>query len=87
MLSQRTTSITEARQNLAALLDSLETNGAVLIVRHSRPAAYLVAADMFDAILERLEDLEDVVDMRSVISDYHAGEGIPLEEALQDLGL
>ncbi len=74
-------------QNFANLLDTLDTSGAILIVRHSKPAAYLVAAGMFAAILERLEDLEDVVDMRTAIVDYHTGEGIPLEEALQDLGL
>ncbi|MBI4770344.1 MAG: type II toxin-antitoxin system Phd/YefM family antitoxin, partial [Chloroflexi bacterium] len=62
MLATRTASTTELRDNLASLLDSLEQSGSVMILRHSKPAAYLVLPALFEALLEKLEDAEDMLD-------------------------
>jgi hypothetical protein len=44
----RTASITDLRENLANVLDAPKSQ-PVMIVRHSKPAAYLVAPEFFVA--------------------------------------
>jgi prevent-host-death family protein len=68
-----TTSITELRDRLAETIDSLEEENAILIVRHSKPAAYLVSCELFESLLERVEDLDDQADMAAALADYHQG--------------
>ena len=87
MLSTRTASISELRDNLASLLDSLDQFGAVMILRHSKPAAYLVSPATFESLVERLEDLEDMQDMESALQDYRQGKTVPAEEVFGRLGV
>jgi prevent-host-death family protein len=88
MLPQRSASITELRTRLALFLDGLEESGPVMIVRHSKPAAYLISPSLFDALMEWLETVEDTRDGQAVLADYHAGRNIvPAEEVFARLGL
>lgn len=87
MIASRTTSITELRNHLADVLDSLNESGSVMIVRHSKPAAYLVSPEVFEGIFERLEDLIDRQDMEAALADYHQGRGVPADEVFKRLGL
>lgn len=54
----RTTSVTELRDRLAETIDTLSANNAVMVVRHSKPAAYLVSPEFFESLMEQLEQLE-----------------------------
>jgi len=83
----RTASVTELRDRLAETLDVLETEDAVMVVRHSRPAAYLVSPRIFEALVTCIEDLEDVQDMRIALDNFHQGNAVPAEEVLERLGL
>lgn len=74
-----TASITELRDKLAETINSLEDEKAILIMRNSKPAAYLVSRDLFESLIERMEDLEDQADMAAALSDYHQGQGQALE--------
>jgi antitoxin StbD len=57
ILSQYTASISELKKNPTALLR--EAGGApVAILNHNRPAAYLVPVDIYEAMLEAVEDAE-----------------------------
>ena len=50
-------SITELKKNPSAVLE--QAGGMpVAVLNHNRPAAYLVPADLYAAMMEKLEDLE-----------------------------
>ena len=83
----KTASITDLRDKLAETIDTLEKETAVLVVRHSKPAAYLVAPDFFESLIEQIEDLVDMRDMEAAMADYHAGKAVDAEEVFDRLGL
>lgn len=83
----KTTSVTDLRHNLSETIDSLGKDEALLVVRHSKSAAYLVSPEFFEGLLERLEDLADIRDMEAAVHDYHQGEAIDGEEVFDRLGL
>ena len=57
ILSHYTASISELKRNPTALLR--EAAGVpVAILNHNRPAAYLVPVDIYEAMLEAVEDAE-----------------------------
>jgi len=87
MLATRTASITELRDNLATWLDLLDQFGTVMILRHSKPAAYLVSPILFEALLERLEEVEDLRAMEAAVEDYRQGQAVPGEDVFARLGL
>jgi len=82
----KTASVTELRDNLAETIDSLDRENAVMVVRHSKPAAYLVAPELFESLVEQIEDLIDLLDMHAAIQDYRQGKAVDGAEALQGLG-
>lgn len=51
-------SLTEARVRLHELIKELDEKN-VLLLRHGKPVAVMVAYGTFEAMLERVEDLED----------------------------
>lgn len=52
-----TVSITELRRNLGAIIEEAGDE-AIAILNHNRPTAYLVPAEAFEALIDKLEDLE-----------------------------
>jgi antitoxin StbD len=50
-------SISELKKNPSALIDQSEGE-PIAILNHNRPTAYLVPADTYEAIMERLEDCQ-----------------------------
>jgi len=50
--------VTEAKARLGELLREAAEDD-VVVVRHGHPAAVIVGADRYDALLEELEDLKD----------------------------
>ncbi len=50
----RTTSVTQLRDRLAETIDTLGDEQAVMVVRHSRPAAYLVSPQYFERLIDQL---------------------------------
>ena len=83
----KTASITDLRNNLAETIDTLEKERALLIVRHSKPAAYLVAHEFFERLIDQIEDLLDIRDMEVAISDYRQGKAMAAEEVFERLSL
>ena len=84
----KTTTVTELRSDLAACISQLD-EGPVVVLSRSRPAAVLVEPKVFDAMLERLELLEDLLDGRRAMADYLADPASVLdaEEVFGRLGL
>ena len=57
LLAKSSVSITDLKKNPSAII--AEAEGApVAILNHNRPSAYLVPADTFEAMLEKIDDLE-----------------------------
>jgi prevent-host-death family protein len=83
----KTTSVTKLRSDLSSFLKDLD-DGPVLILSHSRPTAVLIEAEMFDALVEKIELLEDIIDGRRAIAEIRAdpGLGVDAEEVFERLG-
>ncbi len=82
-----TTSVTELRDKLSETIDALNEENAIMVVRRSKPAAYLVSTAMFESLLERIETLEDQCDMQAAVLDYQAGKAVEAEDVFERLGL
>jgi PHD/YefM family antitoxin component YafN of YafNO toxin-antitoxin module len=83
----KTVSITKLRVKLTETIESLDTENAVMVVRHRKPAAYLVSPRIFDELIEQLEKLEDLQDMALALTDYHKGAAVEAEDVFGQLGL
>lgn len=45
-------------------------DGPVLVLSHSQPKAVLVDPELFNALVEKVEMLEDLVDGRRALTEY-----------------
>ena len=84
----KTTTVTELRSDLSALIKGLD-DGPLVVLSHSRPAAVLVDPEMFDTLIEKCELLEDLIDGRRALSDYLEDRSIAVdaEDVFEHLGL
>ena len=57
IISPFSASITELKKNPTALLQQADGE-AIAILNHNRPTAYLIPANAYEAMQERLEDYE-----------------------------
>lgn len=56
--ANKTVSVTELKRNFSAILNEAG-NDPVAVLNHNRPEAYLLSAEHYERLLERLEDQED----------------------------
>lgn len=57
ILSSMSVSVTELKRNPSAIIEAAAGEPVVVLV-HNRPSAYLVPAETYERLMERLEDLE-----------------------------
>ena len=57
VLANCSASISELKKNPSALIDESEGE-PIAILNHNRPTAYLVPAETYEAIMEKLEDYQ-----------------------------
>lgn len=57
ILAGASVSITELKRNPSAVIEAAD-NEVVAVLVHNRPSAYLVPADAYQRLIDRLEDLE-----------------------------
>ncbi len=55
VLASRSASISELKKNPSALIDQSDGE-PIAILNHNKPTAYLIPAETYEALLERLED-------------------------------
>ncbi len=83
--------ITDARHELTSLPEQLaQEPSAVAVTRRGKPVLAILPWDLYEAILETLDILEDedfITTLRQSIREAERGEGIPWERARQELGL
>ena len=65
----KTVGIAEVRVKLTQMVDDVSTGGQqYTIVSSSRAKAVLMGVDEYNALIEKLEDLEDFVEMNQAVS-------------------
>ena len=57
ILAGASVSITELKRNPSAVIEAADSE-AVAVLVHNKPSAYLVPAQAYQRLIERLEDLE-----------------------------
>ena len=78
-----TIDVSEARQQLSAVIDRAETE-AVTLVRYGRPAAVLLSPARYEELLAAAEDAEDVAAFDEAMAEE--GPNIPWDQVKADLG-
>jgi len=80
ILASFSASISELKKNPTALLN--QANGEVVaILNHNHPTAYLVPAEEYERLMERLEDYE----LGKIVKERQAEKAYAIEVALDDL--
>jgi len=84
----RTASVSELRSNLSAIIEKVE-EGPIVVMSRSHPAAILLDPDVFEALIENAETLEDILDGRIALARYSANPdaAIEAEEVFARLGM
>ena len=76
----RIVTVSELKIKMSALMTELEKRGVPLyITQHGKPKAVLARYDEYEAILKKLEDLEDLLAMKDSLSAPEE-ESIKLED-------
>ncbi len=80
-MSELLVPITEAKARLSEIVRESD-HRRVLLMKHGRPAAVVMSAAQYDALMERLDDLEDRLSI-------HEREGVTigLDKLKSELGL
>jgi len=68
-MTTRIVSVSELKVRLGALMAELEEQGVPLYVtRHGKPKAVLARYDEYEALLRKLEDMEDSLAMKEALA-------------------
>ncbi len=59
ILANRSVSVTELKRNFADIIGQAD-DGAIAVLNHNKPEAYLLPARMFERLMAHVEDLEDI---------------------------
>jgi len=80
VLSSYSASISELKKNPTALLNEAE-GSPIAILNHNVPAAYLIPAETYEWLMDRLEDFE----LSQIILDREDEKNLAVEINLDDL--
>ena len=79
-MTTRIVTVSELKVKLATLIADLEEQGMPLYVtRHGKPKAVLARYDEYEALLRKLEDMEDLLAMQEALGAAD-GEAVSLED-------
>ena len=87
-MTERKATVTALRENLAKYLDETR-EGPLRVMKHSETAAYLVSAKEFEQLVDKLEDLLDIVEGMEALKELKENPGLAVdaEEVFKELGL
>jgi antitoxin StbD len=80
ILASFSASISELKKNPTALLNKAEGE-PIAILNHNLPTAYLVPADVFERLMDKLEDYE----LGEIVKERQAEKHLAIEVSLNDL--
>lgn len=79
-MATKIVTVSELKTNLATVMAQLEAKGVpVYVTQHGKPKAVLVSYLDYEALLEKLDDLEDVLAMKEAMESPEE-ESITLDE-------
>jgi len=79
-MTTRIVTVSELKVKLATLMAELEEQGVPLYVtQHGKPKAVLARYDDYEALLRKLEDMEDLLAMQEALAAADA-EAVSLED-------
>ncbi len=79
-MTTRIVTVSELKVKLGALMAELEEQGVPLYVtQHGKPKAVLARYDEYEALLRKIEDLEDLLAMKESLSEPE-DEAVSLED-------
>ena len=58
--ARQTVSVTELKRNLSSILGQVDAD-PIAVLNHNKPEAYLISARRFEEMMNKLEDLEDIL--------------------------
>lgn len=73
-------SISELKKNPTALLNKADGE-TIAILNHNLPTAYLVPADVYEQLMDKLEDYE----LGKIVKERQAEKALAVEVSLDDL--
>ena len=79
LLAELSASITDLKKNPSALI-AKSSGKPVVILNHNRPAAYLIPAETYEALLEHLDDLELDLLIRERANEKSKAVSVSLDE-------
>ncbi len=80
ILSSCSASISELKRNPSALLNQAE-GAPIAILNHNIPAAYLIPAETYEWLMDKLEDAE----LAQIVNDRASEKDLAVEVSLNDL--
>ncbi|NOT83214.1 MAG: type II toxin-antitoxin system Phd/YefM family antitoxin [Methylococcaceae bacterium] len=80
ILASFSASISELKKNPTALLNKAEGE-TIAILNHNLPTAYLVPADVYELLMDKLEDY----DLAKIVRERQAEKHLAIEVTLDDL--
>ncbi|MBB1384722.1 type II toxin-antitoxin system Phd/YefM family antitoxin [Pseudoalteromonas sp. SG45-5] len=80
VLADCSASISELKKNPTALLNEAD-GAAIAILNHNKPAAYLVPAQMYELLMEQLDDYE----LTKVVESRRGDLSQAIEVSIDDL--
>lgn len=87
-MTKKSATVTELRENLAEYLKDTRS-GPLKVMRHSETAAYLVNAKEFEELIEKFEDLLDIVEATKILEEISKDPSslVDAEEVFKELGI
>jgi antitoxin StbD len=79
ILANFSASISELKKNPSALLKQSGGN-AIAILNHNTPAAYLIPADTFEGLMDKIEDIELVQIVRDRLPEKEHAIEVDIDE-------
>ena len=79
ILASRSVSISELKKNPSALIEQ-SCGEPVAILNHNRPTAYLIPAETYEALLEKIEDYQLGVIVNERQHEKFSAVGVTLDE-------
>ena len=80
IFATQTASISELKANPSALIKQSDGE-SIAILNHNKPVAYLVSTDVFERMMEAMNDMELSQTVRARINDRQ----VPIKVSLDDL--
>jgi len=84
----KTASVSQLRSDLSSYIEKVE-EGPIVVLSRSQPAAILLDPEVYEALIENAETLEDILDGRVALEHYaaHPEAAVDAEEVFSRLGL